>query len=274
MRGKWFGKRVAEPLANKVIPDTARAAETPIRQAGHTAEAAGTTIAGSDRGQVPQIERSGGAVPPPAVGDAAAREERSAEFSPTMSGQQIRDTLAGLLGDRGAADIAALPVNHGLGNSGKQGVRLVYTPAAAGSGGTVSGQVEEMRIPQGGILEDNWGAAKLGEFTFNRPADGSASSWSARFLGDRKQIGSTAERLPADLTEVAPGFDTNQVRSTVADAVTRMSKDKLARRGGALDVEAGGDQLTVRASAGVMPLEMTSPNLILLQTTLTRTDGS
>lgn len=274
MRGKWFGKRVAQPLANKVIPDTARAAETPIRQAGQTAESAGTTIPGSDRDAVPQVEQSGGAVSPPAVGDAVTREERSAEFSPTMSGQQIRDTLAGLLGDRGAADIAALPVNHGLRNSGKQGVRLVYTPAAAGSGGTISGQVEEMRIPQGGILEDHWSAAKLGEFAFNRPTDGSASSWSARFLGDRKKIGSTAERLPAELAEVAPGFDTDQVRSTVADAVTRMSKDKLARRGGALDVEAGGDQLTVRASAGVMPLQMTSPNLILLQTTLTRTDGS
>lgn len=274
MRGKWFGKRVAEPLANKVIPDAARAAETPIRQAGHTAESAGTTIPGSDREQVPRIERSGGAVPPPAVGDAAAREERSAEFSPTMSGQQIRDTLAGLLGDRGAADIAALPVNHGLRIAGKDGVRLVYTPGVAGSGVTVSGRVEEIRVPEGGILECHFGGAKIGEFAFNRPADGSASSWSARFLGDRKQIGSTAERLPADLTEVAPGFDTDQVRSTVADAVTRMSKDKLARRGGALDVEAGGDQLTVRASAGVMPLEMTSPNWILLQTTLTRTDGS
>jgi hypothetical protein len=274
VRGKWFGKRVAEPLANKVIPDTARAVETPVRQAGQTAESAGTTVPGGDREGVPQIEQSGGAVSPPAVGDTVTREERSAEFSPAMSGQQVRETLAGLLGDRGAADIAALPVNHGLRTSGKDGVRLVYTPTAAGSGVTVSGRVEEIRVPQGGILEDHFGGAKVGEFAFNRSADGTTSSWSARFLGDRKQIGATAERLPADLTEVAPGFDTDQVRSTVADAVTRISKDKLARRGGALDIESGGDRLTVRASAGVLPLTMTSPNWILLHSTLTRTDDS
>jgi hypothetical protein len=185
-----------------------------------------------------------------------------------MSGQQVRDTLAGLLGDRGAADIAALPVNHGSRTSGKTGVRLVYTPATTGNGVTVSGRVEETRIPQGGILQDHWGGARLGEFAFNRPADGTPSSWSARFLGDRKRIGATAGHLPADLAEVASGFDADRIRSTVADAVTRMSKDKLARRGGALDVEASGDQLTVRASAGVLPLEMTSPNSILLDSTL------
>jgi hypothetical protein len=109
----------SESLANKVTPETARAMETPIRQAGQTAESAGTKIPGSDREGVSQVEQSGGAVSPPAARDTATCGERSTEFSAAMSGQQVRDTLAGLLGGRGAADIAALPVNHGLRTSGK-----------------------------------------------------------------------------------------------------------------------------------------------------------
>lgn len=275
MLGKWFRKRVAEPLVSDVIPDTARAVENPIRRAQGAADSAATAIPGGEFDGGRRLGQSVDAASPPAAEVSVTPAEHvSAEFSPAMSGSQVHATLAELLGDRGAAEIAALPVNHGLRIAGRDGVRLFCTPATGGSGATVSGWVEEVRIPPGGILEDTWGGARIGEFTFARPEDGTATSWSARMLGDRKQIGRTAERLPAELAGVTAGFDTEQIRSTVADAAERMSKDKTARRGGALDIEGSGDRLTVRASAGVLSRELTAPEFVLLDSTLTRTEGT
>lgn len=192
-------------------------------------------------------------------------------FSPGMSAQHVHETVAGLLSDPAAAGVAALPVNYGLKASGKDGVRLDLTTQRSAAGSVVSGWVESLRIPEGGILHDVWGGEKFGEFEWRDPGNGTDPSWSMRLLGDRKRLGEVADSLPEQLAALAPGFGADRVRSLVTDAVQVASQHKdLKKWGGSLAAEATGEQLRVRVSKGAVPAEMIPADWVLFDRTITR----
>ncbi|WP_159851173.1 hypothetical protein [Nocardia sp. CY41] len=281
MIGKWFGKKVAKKLADEVFPDAARAAEKPIRQVEEPlTEFARKTVTDRDLEGRHQIEQSGvgeSSHATPAPLDPSPRS--SADFTPGMSGQQVRETVAGLLRDHGAAgasarlpDLAALPVNYGLKASGKEGVHLSLTTQHSGTGSIVSGSVEGFRpeVDRSGILADNWGGEQFGKFEYKDPGDGTDPSWSIQLPTDRKRIGRVADSLPDQLASLAPDFGMDRVRSTVTEAVELAAQHKELRRGATLAAETTAGQLRVRAWKGVLPANMTPPDWVLFDRTIAR----
>ncbi|MET9030440.1 hypothetical protein ABZW96_33190 [Nocardia sp. NPDC004168] len=273
--GKWFRKRVVEPLSRDVIPDAAHAAEKRIRQTAETLEEfARKTMPEQDLQGRRQIEQSSLGGPPAGGHEPVDPSPRSsAVFSPGMSAQQVHETVAGLLSDRAAVGVAALPVNYGLKASGKDGVRLDLTTQRSAAGSVVSGSVESLRIPRGGkeYCPRPGGGEKFGEFEWRDPGNGTDPSWSMRLLGDRKRLGEVADSLPEQLAALTPGFDADRVRSVVADAVQVASQHKdLKKWGGSLAAEATGEQLRVRVSKGAIPADMMSADWVLFDRTVTR----
>ncbi|MFF7944866.1 hypothetical protein ACFZC5_34705 [Nocardia gamkensis] len=271
---------MAEKLAKRDIPDAGRAAEIPIRQIKEPmTEYVGNTT-DRDLDARAQIARAGfgeSSQGTPAPLDPSPRSV--AVFSPDMSGQQIHQTVAGLLRDHGAAGtssklpgLAALPVNYGLTGSGKEGVHLRLTKEHTDAGSVVSGWVEGVppAVDRSGMLADNFFGEKFGEFTWKDPGDGTDPSWSMRLITNRKRI-DRADSLPDQLASLAPDFGVDQVRSTVTDAMELASRHKALRRGYAtLAAESAGEQLRVRVFRGGLPADITPPDWVLFDRTISR----
>lgn len=276
MVGKWFRAKVLGKLKG-VIPEAAEVASQPSRHTGAAAESVGKTVHDGDLGGKDQIERAGSGEP--AEGAPAPHDPSSSSrtaFPPGTTEQQVHDTAARLLSDRGAADIAALPVKYGLKVSSKDedGVDLSFTSERSGTGTTVNGSVFGRREPHGkGPLHDVWGGNLYGMFTWKDPGGGAAPSWSMQLVGNREHIGRGTDRLPEQLAELAPGFDADRVRSAMTDAVKLASEHKGLKRGaGSLAVEATGEQLHVRVWKGVMEANMTPADWVLFDRTIARDD--